>query len=90
MEPVAIRTKPAPDLEVPELFGRLRDLAYNLWWSWSPRAHLLFHSLSPSTWRHYRNPIDVLIDLGPERWQSLQEDDDFTTLSRSQSISPLQ
>jgi starch phosphorylase len=78
MQPIDIRTRTAPDLEVPELFGRLRDIAYNLWWSWSPRAHTLFNQLAPSTWQHYRNPIDVLIDLGPEPWRRLQTDGEFT------------
>jgi starch phosphorylase len=72
-----IRRRPAPELEIPELFGRLRDIVYNLWWTWSPDAHRLFYHLSPAAWRHYRNPIDVLIDLGPERWRALQDDDDF-------------
>jgi starch phosphorylase len=73
-----IRTRPAPDLEIPEMFGRLRDIAFNLWWTWSPQAHRLFHQLAPATWRHYRNPVDVLIDLGAGRWRSLSEDDDFS------------
>ena len=72
-----VRTRPAPDLEVPELYSRLRDIVYNLWWSWSPQAPLLYERMAPSTWQHYRNPIDVLIDLGPERWQALQSDGDF-------------
>jgi starch phosphorylase len=72
-----IRRRPAPELEIPELFSRLRDIVYNLWWTWSPDAHRLFYHLSPAAWRHYRNPIDVLIDLGPERWRALQDDDDF-------------
>jgi len=75
---VPIRTRPAPDLEVPEAFSRLRDLVYNLWWSWSPLAHVVFHRMAPATWQHYRNPIDVLIDLSPERWNALQADDQFT------------
>jgi starch phosphorylase len=75
-----IRTRPAGDLEIPQLFSRLRDVAYNLWWTWSPDAHRLFSRLSPSTWRHYRNPIDVLIDLGAERWQVLQDDNEFARM----------
>jgi starch phosphorylase len=75
-----IRTRPATEFEVPEAFGRLRDIVYNLWWSWSPRAHLLYDRLAPAAWRHYRNPIDVLIDLGPEQWRAVEEDDDFARL----------
>jgi starch phosphorylase len=74
-----IRTRPAPELEVPEVFSRLLDIVYNLWWSWSPRAHALYDRLSPPIWRHYRNPIDVLIDLGPERWSALLEDGDLAS-----------
>lgn len=74
-----IRTKPAPDLEVPELFSRLRDLAYNLCWSWSSQAQLLFNRIDPARWRRYRNPIELLIDLEPAQWQALQRDDDFAS-----------
>ena len=73
-----IHTHAAPDLEIPKAFDRLRDVVYNLWWSWSPEAHELFDRLAPATWRHYRNPIDVLIDLDPERWKGLAEDEAFT------------
>jgi starch phosphorylase len=78
MQSTAIQTRSSPDLELPEVFGRLRDIAYNLWWSWSPRAHTLFNQLGPSTWQHYRNPIDVLIDVGPEGWRRLLADGEFT------------
>ncbi len=72
-----IYVRPAPELEIPESYSRLRDIVYNLWWTWSPEAHRLFGGLAPSTWRHYRNPIDVLLDLGAERWRDLQDDDSF-------------
>lgn len=73
----AIHTRPAPDLELPTSYARLRDVVYNLWWSWSPRAHRLYDRLAPAPWQHYRNPIDILIVLGPERWHALQADDEF-------------
>jgi len=75
--PPEILRRPAPELEIPDLFSRLHDIVYNLWWTWSPDAHRLFDHLSPAAWRHYRNPIDVLIDLGQERWRALQDDDGF-------------
>ena len=73
-----IRTRAAPDLEIPELFSRLREIVYNLWWTWSPQAHELFARLDRAAWEHYRNPIDVLIAVGADRWRSLQDDPDFT------------
>jgi starch phosphorylase len=72
-----IRTRPTARIEIPLQFLRLRDMAYNLWWTWSPRAHRLFHSIDPQRWVHYRNPIELLVDMEPERWQRLQADPDF-------------
>ena len=77
MKSSEILTRPAGDFEVPALFARLRDIVYNLWWSWSPDAEALFSRLSPAIWQHYHNPIDVLIDLGPERWHALADDAEF-------------
>ena len=75
--PPEVRTRKPPALKIPDVYGRLRDIVYNLWWTWSPAAHQLFHRLSPSTWRHYRNPIDVLIDVDADHWKALAEDDEF-------------
>lgn len=75
LESIPTRTADEPD--VPASFGRLREIVYNLWWSWSPRAHQLFDRLHPTVWRHYRNPVEVLQHTGPERWQALQSDDGF-------------
>ena len=36
---------------------RLRDLAYDLWWSWSPQATRLFTWIDPEHWRRYHNPV---------------------------------
>lgn len=35
-----------------DLARDLRDLAYNLWWSWHPAAQQIFHELSPFFWEH--------------------------------------
>jgi starch phosphorylase len=72
-----IRTKPAPDLGVPEMFSRLIDIAYNLCWSWSPKGIRLFSRLDPARWSRYRNPIELLIDLEPRQWETLQDDPEF-------------
>ena len=72
-----IRTRPTARIEIPLQFSRLRDMAYNLWWTWSPRAHKLFYTIDPARWVHYRNPIELLVDLDPERWHRLQSDPEF-------------
>ncbi|MGQ9735645.1 MAG: alpha-glucan family phosphorylase [Thermaceae bacterium] len=55
-----------PDL--PETLKGLRELAYNLWWSWNPEAAQVFRELDPVLWKRYRgNPVKVLIETDPKR-----------------------
>ena len=78
-----IKTRATAMIEIPVQFLRLRDIAYNFWWSWSPRAHALFEMIDSLRWTHYRNPIELLIDLEPDRWHELQNDADFIKCYRS-------
>jgi len=78
-----IKTKPLAKIELPVQFSRLRDIAYNMWWSWSPSAQTLFETIEPTHWLHYRNPIEVLIDLDPQRWHFLQNDVSFIRAYRA-------
>jgi starch phosphorylase len=49
---------------LPERIGGLRDLAYNLWWSWQPDARNLFRDLGLYPWRQSgHNPIRMLAEL---------------------------
>ncbi|MEK9136303.1 MAG: DUF3417 domain-containing protein, partial [Bacteroidota bacterium] len=49
------------DKQIDKLIGELRNLAYNLWWSWNPDAQQLFHELSPFFWEHgNHNPVEVM------------------------------
>ena len=72
-----IKTRPTARIELPVQYLRLRDIAYNLWWSWSPRAQALFEMIDEQHWLHYRSPIEVLIDLEPDRWRFLQNNERF-------------
>ncbi|HOW98473.1 MAG TPA: alpha-glucan family phosphorylase [Kiritimatiellia bacterium] len=63
-----------PDIRMPEEFSRLRELAYNLWWSWTPRARAMFSNISQPLWALYRNPVQLLIDIEPHHWQTLLSD----------------
>jgi len=76
-----IRTRHLAKIDLPVQFSRLRDIAYNLWWSWSPNAQALFEVIDHEHWLHYRSPIEVLIDLDPERWRYLQNSAEFIRLS---------
>jgi starch phosphorylase len=63
------------DIELPRELGRLYDLAYNLWWAWSPRARRLFYTIDSRLWTMYRNPVQLLIGTDRARWRELLEDD---------------
>ncbi|HSB62079.1 MAG TPA: alpha-glucan family phosphorylase, partial [Vicinamibacteria bacterium] len=65
------------DIELPPSLERLRDLAYDLWWSWSPLATRLFAWIDPEHWRRYHNPVQLLINIEPQQWMRLLSDPEF-------------
>jgi starch phosphorylase len=72
-----IRTLQIADIELPPQMERLRDLAYDLWWSWSPAATRLFAWIDPDHWRRYHNPVQLLINVEPQHWMRLLSDPEF-------------
>lgn len=47
--------------------GELHKLAFNIWWTWNPRAQSLFETLSPRIWeRSGRNAVAVIKALSPQ------------------------
>ncbi len=79
--------KPIPrlhiaDIDLPREVAKLYDLAYNLWWSWSPRARALFNQIDSRAWALYRNPVQLLINFDRTHWQSRLEDDSFVAAYR--------
>ncbi|PYQ11840.1 MAG: alpha-glucan phosphorylase [Acidobacteria bacterium] len=72
-----IPTLQIADIELPEGMERLRDLAYDLWWSWSPLATRLFTWIDPDHWRRYHNPVELLINVEPHHWSRLLSDPEF-------------
>ncbi len=75
-----VRTLHVADIELPPAFERLRDLAYDYWWSWSPRASRLFSRIDPEPWRRYHNPVQLLINVEPQQWMRLLSDPEFMRL----------
>jgi starch phosphorylase len=63
------------DIDLPRELARLYDLAYNLWWTWSPRARRLFYAVDSRLWSMYRNPVQLLIGVERARWRELLEDE---------------
>ncbi|GEM85493.1 alpha-1,4 glucan phosphorylase [Meiothermus granaticius NBRC 107808] len=59
---------------LPEPLRGLREVAYNLWWSWNPEAQRLFEAINPSAWKRFRsNPVKALLEADPERLSALAE-----------------
>jgi len=75
MEPIRIPTEPGMSFRLPPQLEGLRRLAYNLWWTWHPRAKILFSRVDGTAWTRYRNPIPVL--AGPVAWSELLENPAF-------------
>ncbi len=60
---------------LPEPLRPLRDLAYNLWWTWNPDAFELFRRLDLDLWRELRhNPVAMLSQMRQERLDRLASD----------------
>ena len=75
-----IRTLPTADIELPPSLDRLRELAYDYWWSWSPDAQRLFARIDPPAWRRYHNPVQLLLNIEPQQWMRLLSDPEFVGL----------
>ncbi|TMC66342.1 MAG: glycosyltransferase family 1 protein [Chloroflexi bacterium] len=75
MSPLRVPTMPGTSFRLPPQLEGLRRLAYNLYWSWHPRAKILFSRIDATGWSRHRNPIPVLANL--QSWSSLLEDPAF-------------
>jgi starch phosphorylase len=68
---------PGHDFNLPQGLEGLGELAYNLWWSWTPRAGSVFARIDSAAWARYRNPIPVMAGVEPARLAELAADEDF-------------
>src|SRR3954470_10832296 len=76
MDPaVRVPSIPGASFRLPPQLEGLRRLAYNLYWSWHPRAKILFSRIDAAAWTRYRNPIAVL--MNPPNWAPLLDDPAF-------------
>lgn len=73
------RYVPLPPL--PARISRLDELAYDLWWSWHPRAREVFRDLDYPLWRFTdHNPVLLLHLVEPERLDHAATDPQFLRL----------
>jgi glycogen phosphorylase len=56
----------------------LRDMSFNLWWTWEPDARRLFRHLDPDLWnRTNHNPVRMLQLARQSRLEELAQDKNF-------------
>ncbi len=64
--------------KLPEALEPLREMVFNLWWTWQPDARRLFRHLDTALWeRTNHNPLRMLQLCRQGRLQEVAEDDDF-------------
>ena len=63
---------------LPAALEPLRDISYNLWWTWEPSARRLFRHLDPDLWnRTNHNPVRMLQLSRQARLEELAQDKGF-------------
>jgi len=63
---------------IPQRINRLRELAFNIWWSWHPEAQDLYRRIDPELWEQdYHNPVDFLRDVRQRRLEDAVEDAEY-------------
>jgi starch phosphorylase len=76
MEPTVRIPSAAPShVRVPPELEGLRRLAYNLYWTWHPKARGLFARVSSAGWAKSHSPIPIL--AGVVDWSGLLDNPDF-------------
>jgi len=60
---------------LPKRVSRLYDLAYNLWWSWTPEAQALYADLDLTLWHKVNhNPVRLLAEVDPAKLEAAASD----------------
>lgn len=64
--------------QLPAALARLSELAYNLYWSWTPQAQSLYADLNPQAWERYsHNPVRQLLEVSQERLDAAAQDQQY-------------
>src|SRR5882724_9384865 len=63
---------------LPAALEPLREMSFNLWWTWEPAARRLFRHLDPDLWdRTNHNPVRMLQLSRQSRLEELSQDKNF-------------
>lgn len=70
-------------VHLPEEIQRLREIAYNVWWTWNPDALGLFTHLDPKSWEASgNNPVKMLESVSPETLEEVTANEGYRSLYR--------
>lgn len=68
---------------LPQSISRLRELSYNLWWSWHQETWALFSQLNPALWESScHNPVICIEQADINRLHTLAKDPNYLALYR--------
>src|SRR5258708_17724565 len=63
---------------LPAALEPLREMSFNLWWTWEPAARRLFRQLDPELWdQTNHNPVRMLQLSRQSRLEELAQDKNF-------------
>lgn len=66
---------------VPGRIARLKDLAYNLWFSWNPHAIQLFKRINNQKWEELNhNPVKMMLEVTAEELNKALNDPEYLSL----------
>jgi phosphorylase/glycogen(starch) synthase len=69
---------------IPEPLAKLRDLAYNLWWSWNLDAQELFSLLDALLFEKVgNNPVALIETINPQRLKEFSENENYLAQYKS-------
>lgn len=69
--------------KLPESISRLRELAYDFWFSWKPGGIEFFRTISPELWREAgHNPVRFLMRAREEDLAAASRDEDYLAIYR--------
>ncbi|MGB8490365.1 MAG: alpha-glucan family phosphorylase [Bacteroidales bacterium] len=64
--------------DVPDKLAHLKELSNNLWWSWNPKAEILFRRMDPSLWEEVAHNPKLLVEkIDYKRLLVLEDDEEF-------------
>ena len=63
---------------IPQKLSRLKDIAYNLWWSWNSDAIDLYREIDLALWEKLnKNPVRFLQEVSQKKLEQKLNDSDY-------------